>query len=232
MGKQNNIPFRRQIRSFVKREGRLTTGQARALQETCPFYGLSLNHGMQNLLALFERNANTVLEIGFGNGSSLLAMAKQEPQLNFIGIEVHRPGVGALLMGIEREQVENIRIYQEDAVEVLEHCIPDNSLYRVQLYFPDPWHKKKHHKRRILQPEFIALIQRKLKFEGIFHLATDWQNYAEYMVLVMEASEGFTNLAGAEHFAEKPAYRPTTKFEQRGQKLGHRVFDLLYQRST
>ena len=189
-----------------------------------------MSAGVQNFSSLFARNAKTVLEIGFGNGSSLLSMAQQQPHLNFIGIEVHRPGVGALLMSIEREAVKNIRIYQEDAVEVLQHCIADQSLYRLQLYFPDPWQKKKHHKRRILQPAFVDLVRRKLKPGGIFHLATDWQDYAEYMLLTMDSSVGFTNLAGANNFAEKPDHRPTTKFEQRGQKLGHRVYDLIYQR--
>ena len=204
MGKQNNTSFSRKIRSFVKREGRLTAGQSRALQQLWPIYGVSMSAGVQNFSSLFARNAKTVLEIGFGNGSSLLSMAQQQPHLNFIGIEVHRPGVGALLMSIEREAVKNIRIYQEDAVEVLQHCIADQSLYRLQLYFPDPWQKKKHHKRRILQPAFVDLVRRKLKPGGIFHLATDWQDYAEYMLLTMDSSVGFTNLAGANNLQKNP----------------------------
>ena len=220
----------RQIRSFVKREGRLTAGQTRALNQLWPSYGCQVADGMQSLSTVFARSAETVLEIGFGNGSSLLAMAKQQPELNFIGVEVHRSGVGALLMGMEADEVDNIRIYQEDALEVLKGCIPDQSLSRIQLYFPDPWHKKKHHKRRIVRPDFITLIYNKLKPEGIFHLATDWQDYADYMLQTMDNASGFTNLAGVGNVSSKPNYRPTTKFEQRGQKLGHQVSDLLYQR--
>ena len=222
----------RQVRSFVKREGRLTPGQTRALTQLWPYYGLQVADGLQALPTIFARSAETVLEIGFGNGSSLFTMAKQQSELNFIGVEVHRPGVGALLMGIKADKVANIRIYQEDALEVLKYCIPNHSLMRVQLYFPDPWYKKKHHKRRILQPDFIALIHKKLKPGGIFHLATDWQDYADYMLQTMDDIPGFTNLAGVGNVSPKPAYRPTTKFEQRGQKLGYQVSDLLYQRES
>lgn len=223
MGKQNP-PIMREIKSFVKREGRLTLGQQRALDTLWPIYGHELSSG------LIPIAANTVLEIGFGNGSSLLQMAEAAPDTAFIGIEVHRPGVGALLMGIENQQLSNLTVYQEDAVEVLKNCIPNESLSRVQLYFPDPWPKKKHHKRRILQADFIDLIRQKLQAGGLFHMATDWQPYAEHMLEIMEAATGFENVAGAHAFSPKPEYRPTTKFEVRGQKLGHGVWDLVYQK--
>lgn len=223
MGKQNP-PIMRKIKSFVKREGRLTLGQTRALDELWPRYGHELAAGM------IEVAENTVLEIGFGNGSSLVEMAAAAPETSFIGIEVHRPGVGALLMGVEKQQLSNLSVYQDDAVEVLQQCIPDNSLARVQLYFPDPWPKAKHHKRRIVQFEFAKLLHQKLQPGGVFHLATDWQPYAEYMREVMEAAPGFDNVAGKNEYSPKPAYRPTTKFEVRGQKLGHGVWDLLYKR--
>jgi len=230
LSKQNNQPFMRRIRSFVKREGRLTPAQARALQQWWPSYGLSLGAGRQDLTTLFGRDAETILEIGFGDGSSFLTMAEQQPQTNFIGIEVHRPGIGALLLGMVAHDIHNIRIYQEDAVEVLAACIPEQSLARVQLFFPDPWPKKKHHKRRILQPEFIDLVHDKLKVGGVFHMATDWQDYAEYMQRIMASVAGFINQETTGKFSPKPAYRPTTKFERRGQRLGHGVWDLLYEK--
>lgn len=219
-----NSPFMRQIRSFVKREGRLTTGQQRALETQWPVYGRDLTMGD------LPQAQGAVLEIGFGNGSSLLEMALAQPTQQFIGIEVHRPGVGALLIGVAEQEVKNLLLYQDDAVEVLTQCIADNSLARLQLYFPDPWHKKKHHKRRIVNSEFAALVLRKLMPGGIFHLATDWENYAEHMLTVMDLAPGFENLAGQGKTSTKPAYRPTTKFEQRGQRLGHGVWDFLYRK--
>jgi tRNA (guanine-N7-)-methyltransferase len=223
MGKQNQ-PIMREIKSFVKREGRLTPGQQRGLDELWPIHGHNLDAGMIDVAN------NTVLEIGFGNGSSLLEMAAAAPETPFIGVEVHRPGVGALLIGIEKRQLSNLTVYKDDAIEVLKQCLPDSSVARVQLYFPDPWPKKKHHKRRILQTDFVELVQQKLQPNGIFHMATDWQHYAEQMLEIMDATEGFENIAGEGQFSAKPDYRPTTKFEVRGQKLGHEVWDLLYKR--
>ncbi len=214
----------RRIRSFVRRQGRLTIAQASALETLWDKYGLSVAQKMRDL------KPETVLEIGFGNGMSLLAMAKATSETDYIGIEVHRPGVGSLLHEIDKASIKNIRIYQEDAIDVLEQCIPDNSLARLQLYFPDPWHKKRHYKRRIVQPEFAQLIRKKLKKGGVFHAATDWENYAEHILAVMDVAEGFKNMAGAGYYSEKPDYRPHTKFEARGQRLGHGVWDLLFEK--
>ncbi|MDT8387268.1 MAG: tRNA (guanosine(46)-N7)-methyltransferase TrmB [Thiogranum sp.] len=224
-----NPPHRR-IRSFVRRQGRLTAGQQRALDELWPLFGLELAAGMQDFSNVFGRRAPLTLEIGFGNGSSLAAMADADPGSDFIGIEVHRPGIGHLLQKIEAQHLGNLRVYCEDAVEVLESCIADASLDRVLLFFPDPWHKKRHHKRRILQPEFIDLVARKLKTGGHFHMATDWEHYAEQMLRTMDAAAGFSNVSGTGNFAARPDYRPATKFEMRGQSLGHGVRDLVYRR--
>lgn len=218
----------RQIRSFVLRTGRKTPSQQRAFDELWPKYGLQIADGMQNLQELFGRQSDVVIEIGFGMGDSLIDMAKASPDTDFIGIEVHTPGVGRLLNLIEENQLSNIRTYTEDAVEVLENCIADHSLQKVQIFFPDPWHKKKHNKRRIVQLEFVQKIRKKLKSGGTIHLATDWENYAEHMIEVMSAADGFINQKGAGMYSEKPAYRPITKFERRGQRLGHGVWDLLF----
>ena len=220
----------RRIRSFVRREGRLTPGQQRALEELWPRFGLSPDdHFIPS--DVFGRTAPLTLEIGFGNGTSLAAMAGQEPGNDFLGIEVHRPGVGHLLKQIETEGLENVRLYCHDAVDILNNCIDDHSLDRVLLFFPDPWHKKKHHKRRIVQPAFTSLLARKLKHGGILHMATDWLAYAEHMLDVMESATAFTNTSGHRNYSQRPAYRPTTKFEQRGRRLGHGVWDLVYRRN-
>lgn len=220
-------PLRR-IRSFVLREGRLTPGQERALERWLPEYGMPANDEVLDLAALFNRAAPTLLEIGFGNGATLFELARRHPQWNFIGIEVHRPGVGHLLKLAGEHDVKNIRVSSRDAIEVLEKQIPDASLHRVMLYFPDPWPKKRHHKRRIVQPSFAALVARKLVPQGEFHLATDWENYAEHMKDVLDASPDFVNTADG--YAPRPEERPLTKFEQRGQRLGHGVWDLVYRR--
>lgn len=220
----------RTIRSFVRREGRLTIGQQRALDALWHRYGIDNAATPLDLDALFGRAAPRILEIGFGNGASLAQMAAAQPQCDYLGIEVHRPGVGALLLQIEELQLANIRVICDDAVEVLRQCIADDSLDRVQLFFPDPWHKRRHHKRRILQPEFAALIQRKLKPGGVFHLATDWKDYARHMLAVMSAAPGFGNQAGAGQYAPRPDSRPLTKFETRGQRLGHGAWDLLFEK--
>ena len=222
---------RREIKSFVMRAGRMTPGQQRGLDDGLPKFGLNLSQGMIDFEQLFARQAPTTLEIGFGMGLSLLEMAAAAPEQNFIGIEVHRPGVGSLLNGLINQQLSNVRVYQEDAIEVLRQSIPDASLDRLLLFFPDPWHKARHHKRRIVQPEFAQLVRSKLKVGGVFHMATDWEAYAEYMLEVMNVAPGYQNLSEAGNWVERPAERPVTKFERRGQKLGHGVWDLKFQRT-
>ena len=220
----------RTIRSFVKREGRLTQGQLQALETQWPKYGVDYSEQALDFKQLFKRDAPTVLEIGFGNGDSLCEMAQASPDINYLGIEVHRPGVGRLLNSIEAAGCENLRVSNQDAIDVLEHQIPDNSLDRVQLFFPDPWHKKKHNKRRIVQEKFIQQLAKKLKPGGIFHLATDWEDYAQHMLSVLNSSNLFQNLSKDNTFVPKPTERPTTKFEKRGQRLGHGVWDLLFKK--
>lgn len=220
------------IRSFVIRAGRITEGQKKAFDACWPRMGLSLFAGAIDPATVFGRKAPLVLEIGFGMGDSLLEMARNEPEKNFIGIEVHPPGVGRLINLAVQSELNNLRVYMADAMDVLEDCIPDNSIDRLQLYFPDPWHKKKHHKRRILQPQFVQKLRPKLAIGGIFHMATDWQPYAEHMLEVMTAAEGFSNIQPQGTYAHRPDYRPITKFEKRGERLGHGVWDLLFQKNT
>ncbi|MEZ5530517.1 MAG: tRNA (guanosine(46)-N7)-methyltransferase TrmB [Porticoccaceae bacterium] len=219
---------KKSIRSYVVRAGRMTEGQRAAFEKYWPQYGLSLHDGLLDATQAFGRDAPRVLEIGFGMGDSLLQMLQQEPEKDFIGIEVHPPGVGRLINNAGKLQLANLRVYLADAIDVLEDCIPENSLDRIQIYFPDPWHKKKHNKRRLVQPEFVARLRRYLKPGGVLHLATDWEPYAEHMLEVMEVAEGFDNLAGPGQFSPRPDYRPVTKFEKRGERLGHGVWDLLY----
>ncbi|MFN2309315.1 MAG: tRNA (guanosine(46)-N7)-methyltransferase TrmB [Gammaproteobacteria bacterium] len=219
--------IRRQVRSFVRREGRITRAQQRALEDLLPRFGLT-PAGMLDLDRAFGRQAPRTLEIGFGNGASLAQMAAAAPEQDFLGIEVHRPGVGHLLLEIEQRALSNVRVICADAVEMLREHLAPASLDRVLLLFPDPWPKKRHHKRRILQPEFVALIRERLTPGGVFHMATDWQDYAEQMLEVMDAQPGFVNRAGRGHYAPRPDYRPETKFERRGLRLGHGVWDLLF----
>jgi tRNA (guanine-N7-)-methyltransferase len=168
------------------------------------------------------------MEIGFGMGDSLITMAKTMPQNNYLGIEVHKPGVGRLLNNAQAEGLTNLRVFCDDAIEVMAQCIPDHSLGGVQLFFPDPWHKKKHNKRRIVQAKFAQDIRQKLGSGGVFHMATDWQPYAEHMMEVMEAATGYVNLAGAGQYSPQPDFRPITKFQKRGEGKGHGVWDLMY----
>lgn len=226
----DNRPLRT-VRSFVRRQGRLTLGQQRALDNLWPVFGIEYQEQLLDINNLFGREADTILEIGFGNGDSLFQMAEKNPQNNYIGIEVHRPGIGHLLQLIEQADIQNVRVVCHDAVDVLKHQIPDHSLSRLQLFFPDPWHKKKHHKRRIVQHDFVNLVAQKMKHGGVFHLATDWQNYAEHMLRVLTASSVFNNLSPQNDFVERPKERPITKFEQRGHRLGHGVWDLLFKRA-
>lgn len=229
---QQATQYMRKIRSFVLREGRLTKGQQHALDNYWADYGVNYQPNQLDLAQLFGRDNHKVLEIGFGMGKSLVQMAKAAPDFDFIGIEVHKPGVGACLSEAVSQQVHNLKVFEHDAVEVLEHMIADGSLDTVQLFFPDPWHKKRHHKRRIVQSDFVQLLRRKLKTGGVFHMATDWENYAEHMLEVMQAAEGFSNLSESQNYVERPEHRPLTKFEQRGQRLGHGVWDLMFKKES
>lgn len=223
-----NSTQRREIKSYVMRAGRMTPGQERGLEQGLPRYGLQLEEGVLQPQAVFGRQAPLTLEIGFGMGQSLLQMAKGAPEQDFIGVEVHRPGVGALLNGMLTDAVDNVRIYSCDAIEVLNQCIADASLDRLLLFFPDPWHKSRHHKRRIVQPAFAALVHKKLKQGGVLHMATDWEPYAEHMLEIMNAAPGYKNLSADNTWIPRPAERPVTKFEQRGERLGHGVWDLKF----
>lgn len=220
----------RRIRSFVRRQGRLTKGQEFALENYWPVMGVEYETAPVDFAALFGREAPVTLEIGFGMGTSLVAMAQANPQQNFLGIEVHSPGVGACLATAHEEGVENLRVMCHDAVEVLQKMIPDNSLSMVQLFFPDPWHKARHNKRRIVQVPFAELVKSKLKLGGVFHMATDWEPYAEHMLEVMSSIDGYQNQSQSNDYVPRPDSRPVTKFEQRGHRLGHGVWDLMFER--
>ncbi|HHQ68794.1 MAG TPA: tRNA (guanosine(46)-N7)-methyltransferase TrmB [Halothiobacillaceae bacterium] len=222
-------PWRR-IRSFIRREGRLTQGQRRALNSLSGDFLLDPTGEPIDQQAIFGRSAPLVLEIGFGNGESLLEMAAMDPERDFIGVEVHRPGLGQLLMGIERLGLKNLRAVGDDAVPFIEQRLLPGSLSQVLLYFPDPWHKKRHHKRRIVQTPFADLIASRLEPNGLWHLATDWQNYAEHMQAVLDPHPAFTPEHQQDGRNARPKWRPKTKFERRGEQLGHPVFDLLYRR--
>lgn len=218
----------RKVRSFVKREGRLTKGQERALNDHWADMGLNHSDGLINPKTLFGNENPVTLEIGFGMGKSLVQMAKAAPELNFIGIEVHKPGVGACISLAVEEEVTNLKVYEHDAIEILADCIANDSLHTVQLFFPDPWHKKKHHKRRIVSAEFVQTIRQKLKVGGVFHMATDWENYAECMLEDMQSAQGYNNLSETSDYVPRPDSRPLTKFENRGQRLGHGVWDIQF----
>jgi tRNA (guanine-N7-)-methyltransferase len=228
-GPEAAVPHRRGIKSFVARAGRMTTAQERAWHELWPRYGVDDQGGRLDLRALFGREAPCTLEIGFGNGESLLALAAAWPEQDFLGIEVHRPGVGHLMLRAEALGLTNLRIACRDAVEVLDQQLGDAALDAVLLYFPDPWPKKRHHKRRIVQPAFVDLVARKLKPGGRFRLATDWQNYAEQMLEVAGACRALENEFKA-GYAPRPDSRPLTRFETRGQRLGHGVWDLSFRK--
>ena len=220
--------FRRRIRSFVTRAGRVSTGQRRAMDELGPRFVVPYSPDPVNWDALFGRQAPRVLEIGFGMGATTAEIAAARPGDDFIGVEVHEPGVGALLKLIGEAALTNIRIIQHDAVEVLEHMIEPGTLDGVHIFFPDPWHKARHHKRRLIQPPFVALLASRLKPGAYLHCATDWQNYAEQMLEVLGADPSLENTAP--DYAPRPDYRPVTKFERRGLRLGHGVWDLVFKR--
>ncbi|GAB6140085.1 tRNA (guanosine(46)-N7)-methyltransferase TrmB [Methylosoma difficile] len=224
---ETEIP--RKIRSFIRRQGRLTQAQQYALDNHWQTYCLdpTLNY---NFADVFGRTAPLCVEIGFGNGESLAKMAAANPETDYIGIEVHRPGVGHLMMLLDQQELSNVRIYCHDAIEILEQKIADNSLSGLHLFFPDPWPKKKHHKRRIVQASFCLLLVKKLIPGGYFHAATDWQNYAEWMLAALSEEAGLLNSSSDASYCERPEYRPLTKFEQRGIRLGHGVWDLIFRK--
>ena len=223
------LQINRPIRSFVRREGRMTQAQARAIDTLWQQYGVDLIDTPLDLDALFGHRAPRILEIGFGNGESLAVLAQRNPDVDFLGIEVHRPGVGHLLMLAHERDIRNLRVICADAVEVLSKQLPQNSLDTIQIFFPDPWPKKRHHKRRLIQAPLVKLLIPILKPGGRLHLATDWQNYAEHMLAVLEAESDLVNTQD-DGFAPRPDERPVTKFERRGQKLGHWVWDLIFTR--
>ena len=229
MSTDDTIP-RREIKSFVKRIGRITAGQKLALEIQWPRYGLDYTGAPRDLAAIFGNDRPIVLEIGFGNGEALFAAAKADPERNYVGIEVHEPGVGRLLRDADAAGLANLRVSKHDAVEVLRHEIAPGSLAEVRLYFPDPWHKKRHHKRRIVQPDFVGMIAARLAPGGLFHLATDWEPYADHMFDVLDASPSFRNELGPRRSAPRPDWRIETHFQKRGERLGHGVWDLLYRR--
>ncbi|MES9992358.1 MAG: tRNA (guanosine(46)-N7)-methyltransferase TrmB [Candidatus Thiodiazotropha sp.] len=220
----------RPIRSYVLRQGRLTEGQQRAFQELWPRYGVTLEQGELGLASLFGREAPLTLEIGFGNGEALAQLAARHPEQDFLGVEVHSPGVGHLMLTLDAQESVNVRILQCDAMELLRHHLPAASLHKILLYFPDPWHKRRHHKRRIVDREFTDLVHRALKPDAVIHMATDWEDYARQMMAQFSQHSGFRNQAGVENFSPRPKSRPLTKFEQRGERLGHGVWDLLFER--
>jgi tRNA (guanine-N7-)-methyltransferase len=215
------------IRSFMRRQGRLTTGQQMALDNYWAIYGLDPRTDV-DFSEVFGRDAPLCVEIGFGNGEGLAKMAAANPDINYIGIEVHRPGVGHLMLQLAQQGINNVRIYCCDAIEIMEQRIADQSLAGVHLFFPDPWPKKKHHKRRIVRPSFVDLLVRKLKVGGYFHAATDWEHYAEQMLTELVSESGMRNTSNTGGYCERPDYRPLTKFEQRGLRLGHGVWDLIF----
>lgn len=219
---------RRTIRSFVVRGGRMTEGQQKNYEVNWAQFGLNLVDGRIDYATVFGRESDVVIEVGFGMGASLVEMAKNAPEKDFIGIEVHPPGVAKLMMLAKEEGINNLRVYCDDAIEVMANCLPEKTASAFQLFFPDPWHKKKHNKRRIVQPLFAEQVANVLKTGGVFHMATDWQPYAEHMMEVMEEQTLYDNAAGKGCYHPRPEWRPLTKFEQRGERLGHGVWDLIY----
>ena len=222
------VKYLRKIQSFVRRSGRISKAQSIGLNELWHDYGVDLNEKKLDFNKLFLSKNNVTLEVGFGNGDSLLEMAIDQPNQNFLGVEVYEAGVGRLINEANKNKLSNLKIIKDDAVEVLTNNILDNSISNFQLFFPDPWHKKKHHKRRIVQISFLDLLSNKLKKDGIVHIATDWENYAEHIMELLESHSHFKNCAGDHMYSLRPKNRPLTKFENRGQKLGHGVWDIIF----
>jgi len=219
----------RPVRSFVRRSARMTPAQRAAIDSRWSTFGLE-NTGLLDLGSVFGRRAPRVLEIGFGNGETLVSLAESSPERDYLGIDVYEPGIGRLLAAIAEKGLNNVRVMRADAAEVLRRSLPPASLAGVLLLFPDPWPKKRHHKRRLVQADFVRRVASSLAPDGVFHLATDWHDYAEHMLAVLEAEDAFVNLAGQGNFSRVRGDRPVTKFERRGQRLGHGVWDLRFAR--
>lgn len=227
--KPDPIARRKVIKSFVKRTGRVTTGQAKAIEDLGQYFKLDYQSTPLDIAATFGRHAPLILEIGFGMGDATAHIAQLQPEHNFLCCEVHEPGVGALLKRIDEMQLSNIRIVQHDAVEVLEHMLTESCLSGIHIFFPDPWHKKRHNKRRLIQSSFVKKLVEKLRIGGYLHCATDWQPYAEQMLDFFQSCDNLQNTAST--YAARPSYRPITKFENRGLRLGHGVWDLIFTRN-
>ncbi len=225
------ITVQRSVRSYALRGGRLTTAQRRALDQLWPRFGLAPDRPL-DWAQTYLRIAPRIVEVGFGNGDALLALAEKHPDWDFLGIEVYPPGIGRLLTRVLARNLSNIRVMRADAVEVFDRCLVEDSLDEVLIWFPDPWPKTRHHKRRLVQPQFVDLVTQRLKSGGRLHLATDWEAYAEQMLGVLEAQGQLENLAGPGRFSQNQGERPVTRFQERGEALGHRVWDLFFERRS
>ena len=221
-------PLYRPLRSYVLRQGRISQAQQRAYETLRSVYALPYQNNLIDLNTVFQRPAAKILEIGFGMGESSAEIAAAQPELDFVGVEVHTPGVGSLLKQIDARQLKNIRIIQHDAVEVLQHMIGENSLHGAHIFFPDPWPKTRHHKRRLIQTDFVRLLSSRLQAGGYLHVATDWKAYAEHILETLSQETLLENTTPV--YAPRPSYRPLTKFEQRGIKLGHGVWDIVFKK--
>lgn len=229
---QHNIDHHRKIRSYVRREGRFTPAQKSAYESLWPIYGLDTTVEQWDFSRVFDRQSDVFLELGFGDGRVLKRLSAQYPENDYLGIEVHRPGVGRVMRELDQKGLKNVRVASEDGMELLQNNIAAGSLAGILIFFPDPWHKKKHKKRRMIQAEFVHMAASRLKPGGILHLATDWEDYAQQMLEVLTAEPLLINTSTENTFVERPQSRPLTKYEERGLRLGHGVWDLVFYRQV